>query len=148
MLKELFSDWRVLSAVAILGWGLWGIMSKLSLRQLDWRVVLFVASIAAFPIVIALGLGPLLGWGPNHSPVKINKYVLFACIAGFGSTIATLAFNRALQKGGPANVVVPLTSQYVLVIVLFSTFFLREPLTWNRIVGIVAAVAAIVLLSL
>ncbi|MCK4232762.1 EamA family transporter [candidate division WOR-3 bacterium] len=69
-------------------------------------------------------------------------------LAGISALIAALAFNRALQKGGPLNVVVPLTSQYVLVIVIFSIIFFREPLTWKRIVGIAAAIAAIVFLSL
>lgn len=140
-MKALFSDWRVLSGIAILGWGLWGIMSKLALRELDWRVMLLVSSLASLPLALALGIGVI-----NFKPAWWN--FLLAAIAGLGASGATLAFNRALQKGGSANVVVPLTSQYVLVIVLFSTIFLNEPLTWKRIVGIVAAIAAIVFLSL
>jgi len=141
-MKQLLSDWRVLSGIAILGWGLWGIMSKLALKELDWRVMLLFSSIASLPLVLTLGLGAF-DW-------KFDKYVylILAGIAGLGASCAALAFNRALQKGGPANVVVPLTSQYVLVIVLFSTIFLAEPLTWKRIVGIIAALAAIVFLSL
>lgn len=141
-MKSLLSDWRVLSGIAILGWGLWGIMSKLALREIDWRVMLLFSSLASLPLVFALGLGAF-DW-------KFDKYVYFilAGIAGLGASAATLAFNRALQKGGPANVVVPLTSQYVLVIVIFSTIFFKEPLTWKRILGIIAAIVAIVLLSL
>ncbi|NLI97221.1 EamA family transporter [bacterium] len=139
-MKQLFSDWRVLSAIAILGWGAWGILSKIALRHVDWRVMLLISSIAVLPLVVFLGL-PAFDW-------KFNRYVLFAALAGLGASLATLAFNRALQKGGPANVVVPLTSQYVLVIVLFSTIFLKEPITWQRIVGIAAAIVAIVMLSL
>jgi uncharacterized membrane protein len=141
-MKQLLSDWRVLSGIAILGWGLWGIMSKLALKELDWRVMLLFSSLASLPLVLALGLGTF-DW-------RFDKYVymILAAVAGLGASVATLAFNRALQKGGPANVVVPLTSQYVLVIVLFSTIFLNEPLTWKRIVGILAAIAAIVFLSL
>ncbi len=143
-MRELFSDWRVLSAVAILGWGAWGILSKLALRQLDWRVMLLVSSVASLPLALGLGIAAFQ-WKPGREFIYA---LIFAGLAGLGASIATLAFNRALQKGGPANVVVPLTSQYVLVIVLFSTIFLKEPLTWNRIVGILAAIAAIVFLSL
>jgi len=141
-MKQVLSDWRVLSGIAILGWGLWGIMSKLALKELDWRVMLLFSSLASLPLVLVLGLGAF-NW-------RFDKYVylILAGVAGLGASAATLAFNRALQKGGAANVVVPLTSQYVLVIVLFSTIFLGEPLTWKRIVGIAAAVAAIVFLSM
>ena len=141
-MKQFLSDWRVLSGIAILGWGLWGIMSKLALKELDWRVMLLFSSLASFPLVLALGLGAF-DW-------RFDKYayMILAAGAGLGASCAALAFNRALQKGGPANVVVPLTAQYVLVIVLFSTIFLKEPLTWKRMVGIIAALAAIVLLSL
>lgn len=138
-MKQFLSDWRVLSGIAILGWGLWGIMSKLALKELDWRVMLLFSSLASLPLVFTLGLGAF-DW-------RFDKYV-YLILAGLGGSCATLAFNRALQRGGPANVVVPLTSQYVLVIVLFSTIFLKEPLTRKRIVGIIAALAAIVFLSL
>ena len=182
-MKALLSDWRVLSVIAILGWGAWGIVSKLALEKLDWRIFLLLSSLIAFPFVFAVGIEPLLkmwapqtiprlgqyiflgtlavlpvvfvvGLGPfigmrfGHTPIPFNKYFLYACAAGLGANIATLAFNRALQVGGRANVVVPLTSQYVLVVVLFSTIFLKEPLTWKRIVGVVAAIIAIIFLSL
>lgn len=139
-MKQLLSDWRVLSVIAILGWGAWGILSKIALKQVDWRVMMLITSVAALPLAFVLGI-PQFDW-------RFNRYILLAFFAGIGAEVATLSFNRALQKGGPANVVVPLTSQYVLVIVLFSTIFLKEPLTWQRIVGIVAAVVAIVMLSL
>lgn len=172
----------MLSAIAIIGWGVWGIVSKLALEKLDWRIFLFLSTLISFPFVFTIGIEPLLkmwashttprlgqyiflgtlailpmifvvGLGPflgmrfGHTPIPFDKYFLYACVAGIGANIATLAFNRALQVGGRANVVVPLTSQYVLVIVLFSTIFLKEPLTWKRIVGIVAAIAAIIFLS-
>ena len=121
-------------------------MSKLALKQLDWRVMMLLSAAASFPFVILIGLGPLTGM--DTAKPAVGYAGLFACIAGLGASAATLGFNRALQTGGPANVVVPLTSQYVLVIVLFSTIFLKEPLTWQRVVGIIAAVVAIVFLSL
>ncbi len=112
----------------------------MALKQIDWRAMLLLTSIASLPLALILGL-PAFDW-------KFNRYVFFAFCAGIGAEVATLAFNRALQKGGPANVVVPLTSQYVLIIVLFSTIFLKEPITWQRIVGVIAALVAIVMLSL
>jgi len=139
-MKQFFSDWRVLSGIAILGWGAWGIFLKFALKQLDWRAALLVGSISALPLALAFGIG--------HFNWRFDRYVLFAALAGISALVAALAFNRALQKGGSLNVVVPLTSQYVLVIVIFSIIFFREPLTWKRIVGIAAAIAAIVFLSL
>ena len=58
-----------------------------------------------------------------------------------------LAFYKAL-KIGPASVVLPLTNLFVVLPVLYGFIFLKESITLPRILGIVFAIIAAILLSL
>jgi transporter family protein len=49
---------------------------------------------------------------------------------------------------GPANVVVPIYGMFIVGGALLGVAFLGEPMTWTKIVGLVAAVAGVVLISL
>lgn len=76
----------------------------------------------------------------------INIYVLYAIPVGIVSLIAIIAFYRAL-KTGPSSVVLPLTNMYVILPVLFGFIVLKEPVTPARVIGIVFAILAAILLS-
>jgi bacterial/archaeal transporter family protein len=45
---------------------------------------------------------------------------------------------------GPANVVVPIYGMFII----GGSLFLGEPMTWNKIVGLAAAVLGVVLISI
>jgi transporter family protein len=79
--------------------------------------------------------------------LMFNKYVFYAIPVGLVSLVAIIAFYKAL-KIGPSSVVLPLTNLYVILPVIFGFVVLKEPVTPIRLVGIVLAVLAAVLLSL
>jgi len=76
----------------------------------------------------------------------INKYLFYGAPVGLFVVIAMLAFYEALRTG-PASVVLPFTNLYVLFPVLYGFIILQEAVTVSRILGIVCAVIATVLLS-
>ncbi len=77
----------------------------------------------------------------------ISIHVLYAIPVGIVSLVAIIAFYKAL-KIGPSSVVLPLTNLYVVMPVIFGFIVFKEPVTLTRVVGIVFAVLAAVLLSI
>jgi transporter family protein len=77
----------------------------------------------------------------------ISIHVLYAIPVGIVSLVAIIAFYKAL-KIGPSSVVLPLTNMYVVLPVLFGFIVLKEPVTPARVVGIIFAIVAAILLSL
>jgi bacterial/archaeal transporter family protein len=64
-----------------------------------------------------------------------------------GLAIAVSSLFHALSLG-PANVVVPIYGMFIIGGALLGVIFLGEPITWNKVVGLGAAIVAIVLISL
>lgn len=132
-------DYIKYAYIALLGWGIWAIGSKIIAQHLNtvstsfwislWSLILLLFYIILF----------------KHT-LQFNHHSLYAIPVGFVSLIAILAFYQAL-KTGPASVVIPLTNLYVLFPVIFGFALLKEPITINRILGIAFAIGASILLS-
>jgi transporter family protein len=73
--------------------------------------------------------------------------LLWAIAGGIALTIAVNALFHALSLG-PANVVVPIYGMFIVGGSLLSVLFLGEPMTWNKIAGLVAAVIGVILIAL
>ncbi|MEO0123174.1 MAG: EamA family transporter [candidate division WOR-3 bacterium] len=132
-------DYIKYAYIALLGWGLWAIGSKVISQHLNtvstsfwislWSLIFLIFYIIFF-----------------KNSLQFNNHSLYAIPVGFVSLIAILAFYQAL-KTGPASVVIPLTNLYVLFPVVFGFIILKEPVTINRILGIAFAIIASFLLS-
>ncbi len=61
-------------------------------------------------------------------------------------TLAVSSLFHALSLG-PSNVVVPIYGMFIVGGALLGVVFLEEPMSWNKIVGLIAAVAGVVLIS-
>jgi len=125
--------------VALVGWGLWAIGSKMMTRYFNTSSTSFWISIS--------GIFFLTVYLIFRRDLMINKQIWYAVPVGLVSLIAILGFYKAL-KIGPASVVVPLTNMYVIFPVLYGFIFLRETISTTRILGIVFAVLATIFLSL
>ena len=73
--------------------------------------------------------------------------LLWAIAGGIALTIAVNALFHALSLG-PANVVVPIYGMFIVGGSLLGVLFLGEPMTWNKIAGLVAAVSGVILIAL
>jgi transporter family protein len=125
--------------IALIGWGFWAIGSKMLTRYFNAASATFWVSLfSIFFLIIYIGVTRSL---------MVHRYILYAIPVGICSLIALIAFYKALQTG-PASVVVPLTNMYVIFPVLFGFIFLRETVTLTRVLGIVCAIIATVLLSI
>lgn len=57
-----------------------------------------------------------------------------------------LYFFNALSKG-PATIVIPLTSMYVVISSILAFLFLAEPLSLKKVLGILFAIAAVIMMA-
>ncbi|MGB7054052.1 MAG: EamA family transporter [bacterium] len=125
--------------IALVGWGFWAIGSKLLTRYFNTLSTTFWIS---FWSIIFLTFFILF-----RRTLMVNKYVIYTIPIGLVSLIAIIAFYKALSMG-PSSVVLPLTNMYVILPVLFGFIALKEPVTLPRVLGIIFAVLATVLLTL
>ena len=73
--------------------------------------------------------------------------LLWAIAGGIALTVAVNALFHALSLG-PANVVVPIYGMFIVGGSLLGVLFLGEPMTWNKIAGLIAAVIGVILIAL
>jgi transporter family protein len=72
---------------------------------------------------------------------------LWAIAGGIALTVAVSSLFHALSLG-PSNVVVPIYGMFIVGGSLLGVLFLGEPMTWNKIAGLIAAVVGVILISL
>ena len=100
-----------------------------------------IVAVFAIAVVVLRGeLKPLL--------FELERPPLLWAIAG-GIALATAvnALFHALSLG-PANVVVPIYGMFIVGGSLLGVLFLGEPMTWNKIAGLIAAVIGVIMIAL
>ncbi len=135
---SLLDDWRVLAIGAAVLWGFWGFFAKVATERLDWRTAL-VFVVATHCVVIMSSTIWQAKWG-------ISRWHVAAIAAGCFGGIGAILMYRAFEKAS-GSLAIAVSAQYVLVTALLSWLLLNEHLGLRRIVGIVLAVVAVVLLS-
>ncbi len=133
-----FQDWRYLSLMSILFWGLWGFLSKIAGNKLHWGSML---ALLCFGTVIVVAVS-----SPSSFIIKFNRYSLLGLAAGISCALGYYFFYIALQNG-TVGTVIPITSMYIVVAVILAFLFLNEPLSIRKMFGILSAILAIYLLS-
>lgn len=125
--------------IALVGWGFWAIGSKLLTRYFNTLSTTFWIS---FWSILCLSIFLLF-----RKNLIVSRHAFYALPVGLVSLLAIVAFYKAL-KMGPSTVVLPLTNMYLILPVLFGFIVLKEPVTLPRVLGIILAIVATVLLSL
>lgn len=132
-------DYMKYAFVALVGWGLWAIGSKIMTRYFNTVSTSFWISVATlFFLSIYI---------VSRRNLMFNPHALLAIPIGLVSMIAMLALYQGL-KHGPASVVMPIANMYIIFPVVFGFIFLREAITLPRVLGIICAILAAVFLSL
>lgn len=133
-------DYRILAVMALVLWGMWSYMSRVLIRDgCPPGLFAFWATLVGMLPVAVLALAT--------DGLRLPRQMPLVALAGTLGGIATACFYFALRRG-PASVVVPISGMYILVPALLGVIFLREPLTWKHIAGLVSAALAVLFLSL
>lgn len=131
-------DWRVLVFVYIVCSGAWSILAKVAATRLDAPTAAFVAVGSSTAVVAAVALRGFR-W-------QVSGGMAAAAAAGVLGGAASLALYGALRTG-PANVVVPVSSLYLVLAVVLSWLLLGESMGFRQLAGLVFGLVAIALLS-
>jgi transporter family protein len=102
-----------------------------------------VEATAAFTILLYLAfLWVTARWNQKWSADGFYYSALTGVCVGFG----TIAFFLLFQKGGPLSSVPVILAAGAAIMAIAGILFFREPVSWQRLLGIALAVAGLVLL--
>jgi len=138
----IMAQWVFFSLSAFLLWGVWGLLGKISASYLTSRQLLFYTTlgyVTIFPVIGFLSRKEI-------SNVAGAKGIAFAVGAGVCSCAAYICYYLAISRG-EASRIVTITALYPVVTVILAFLILREPMSFQKVVGIVLALSGIVLLA-
>jgi uncharacterized membrane protein len=130
--------WFLLTILAVLCWGLWAVMSKLIGESVTAAQSQALSTLGLIPAMLALGCSKKLT-ATGHR----RRGILNAFLAGALTCAGNVAYYHALNVGGKASTVVPLTALYPLVTIVLAVLLLRERLNTVQLGGIVLSLVAI-----
>jgi len=136
-----FPVWLVFSLIALLSWGVGGVVQKLSTNDISTELAVLWFSYAMFGLSFGILVAVPLDW---H--MKPSIFVI-AAVSGVLNVLGVMTSFAAFEKGGKASIVIPLTCLYPLVTIVIAVVFFREGLTRVQLIGVVLAVVAAALLS-
>ncbi|HEV8605844.1 MAG TPA: EamA family transporter [Tepidisphaeraceae bacterium] len=136
------SAWLVYTMVAIVLWGVWGIVSKFADRELPPAATQVISTIGVVATSLLFLLSPRVRQGTNF---------LYGGMAAFGvgltASVGNLALLLSLRNGGEASIVIPLTGLVPLVTIFLAMLLLRERINRVQGAGVVIALVAIYLFN-
>jgi transporter family protein len=136
--------WILFSLLTILTWGIWGIFSKISLREYSWEQIYVITGMVTL-------ISSILIYTFNiHAKQTLNlgsSGFYYAIAAGLVSVLAYYGFYNAL-KFGKASIVVPFTALYPIITIIMAFIFLNERISFYQGTGIILAIIAMFLFSI
>ena len=135
--------WLLFILITVVTWGVWGAFSDLQMDKegIPETVVYILWALTMIPCAIAaliINKGKFLHDG---------KSALLGCTVGLLGAGGQLVLFKALAIG-PAYIIFPFISMSPVVVITLAAIFLKEKANIWQIFGIVAALAAILLLSI
>ena len=138
------APWFWYAIVAAVLYGAHQIFTRLASERIGDGVGGFVVEAsAALSILLYLAFLWLSGrWNQNFSMPGFNYSVLTGICVGAG----TIAFFLLFQKGGPLSAVPVILAVGAAIMAIAGIVFFREPVSWQRLLGITLAIAGLFLL--
>lgn len=134
--------WFLCTLIAVLCWGLWAIISKLIGETLTAGQSQALSTLGLLPVMLALACSKKLRATGNRRRGLTN-----AVLAGVLSCAGNIAYYHALNLGGKASTVIPLTALYPLVTIVLALALLHERLNSIQCAGIALSLVAIYLFN-
>ena len=135
------NSWYTFAIVALFLMGTQRFLYKVSAERkcnTAWTTFYFMATVALLSSILFIVLG---------KPVADIQFLLFiAFINGSAFVVGTVTHIEAL-KHLPASVVYPITRLSIVVVIMFSVLFFKEHLSLYQVIGIILAIAVILMLT-
>ena len=132
----------LLAFIAMFGMGLNAIGNKMAAAN----------GVYAPPFLLIVNIMYCVAASVLHStqkqPFEISTRLLWlGLFVGLFGSISYICMFTAFKLGGEGSVLFPIRGLSVVVAVVFSFILFREPITWNRVLGLILGSSAIFLLS-
>jgi bacterial/archaeal transporter family protein len=138
------APWFWYAVVAAVLYGAHQIFTRLAAERISDGLGGFVVEAsAALSILLYLAFLGLSGrWNQKFSMPGFNYSVLTGICVGAG----TIAFFLLFQKGGPLSSVPAILAGGAAIMAIAGIMFFREPVSWQRLLGVTLAIAGLFLL--
>ena len=132
----------VFALIGMVLWGFWAFFVKLALRDTSTEPVLLLSYVVATVVI-----GVYASIGLEESLGSLNLGVLGYTLAG-GATagLGTISYYVAIENGS-VSTTTTVTGLYFVVAAALGMFLLGETISARRILGILFAIAAVVLIA-
>ncbi|HLC71605.1 MAG TPA: EamA family transporter [Candidatus Nanoarchaeia archaeon] len=134
-------EWFVFAILALIMWGLWGFFPKLSTNYINPKSALVYEVLGS--VIVGVIIFFLVGFKPEVHP----KGIIFALLTGIAATLGTLFFLYAVSRGKASTTVV-ITALYPLITIMLALLILHEPISLKQGIGMLLALAAIILVAI
>ncbi|MBD2327707.1 DMT family transporter [Alkalinema sp. FACHB-956] len=133
-------SWMLPTLGAMLCWGLWGFIPKLTTQYLSPKSAILYEVLGA--VLFASLLVILFQVRPQVHPIGIP----LALSTGMLGFLGAFCFLNAVTSG-PVTLVATISALYPIVSVLLAVTFLREPLSLRQGIGIALGLVAMLLIT-
>jgi drug/metabolite transporter (DMT)-like permease len=137
------SAWLLYTFIAIVLWGLWGIVSKFADKELSPASTQVISTLGVVATSLLFLLSPRVKQGTKFAAGSLAAFGV-----GLTASVGNLALLLSLRNGGAAAIVFPLTGLFPLVTIVLAMLLLRERMNWIQGVGFVVALVAIYLFNM
>ncbi len=134
--------WLIPMILAVLLWGAWGVFEKLAIASIGFAGNAGIYVLVSTPMMLALGWRESRARGPmEHADIRAAQptLILFA--------VAGITIFLAIGLG-PLAIVVPLTTAYPIVAILFRRYWMEEELTRAQKIALGLALVGAALVTL
>ena len=139
------ASWFWYAVVAAVLYGAHQIFTRLAADRIGEGLGGFVVEATA-ALSILLYLGFL--WLANRWDQKwTGEGIFYSGLTGVCVGAGTIAFFLLFQKGGPLSAVPIILAVGAAMMAVAGILFFREPVSWQRLTGIILAIAGLLLLS-
>jgi transporter family protein len=135
--------WVWYSLLAILCQGIWSLLSAIASKSLSPYLVQVLSTAGLIPLALVLAFSPKVRHGRN-----MWRGIGFAAACGLIGGTGNIALYAALNRGGHASLVFPLTGMFPLVTVILARWLLKEKINRVQWAGMALAMVAICLFSI
>ena len=130
-MTEINQSWWIFALLSAVFAALTTIFGKIGVESVSSNVATAIRTVVI--LAVAWGIVWARGEWPGWAGIP-HKTMWFLVLSGLATGLSWLCYFRALQLG-PASLVAPIDKSGLVLILIFSTIFLGEPLTWQVVLG-------------
>ena len=138
------SSWFLYAVGAAMLYGLHQIFTKIASDRISDGLGGFVVEGSA-TITILLYLG-WLAWAGKWNQTFTSPGIFYSVLTGICVGAGTILFFLLFQKGGPLSAVPMILSGGAALMAIAGILFFKEPVSLPRVLGIILALAGLILL--